>query len=62
MQMWYLLHICCNLATLVNPFFRPVNSLVSSKVEFRREASAIPYTFAMMQDNGCLYTRLLSKT
>ena len=23
-QMWYLLHICCNLATLVNPFFRPV--------------------------------------
>ena len=23
-QMRYLLHICCNLATLVNPFFRPV--------------------------------------
>ena len=23
-QMWYLLHICCNLATLVNPFFHPV--------------------------------------
>ena len=20
-QMWYLLHICCNLASLVNPFF-----------------------------------------
>ena len=24
LQMWYLLHFCCNLVTLVNPFFRPV--------------------------------------
>ena len=23
-QMWYLLHFCCSLVTLVNPFFRPV--------------------------------------
>ena len=22
--MWYLLHFCCTLVTLVNPFFRPV--------------------------------------
>ena len=26
-QMWYLLHICSNLATLVNPFFRSVISV-----------------------------------
>ena len=29
-QMWYLLHICCNLATLVNPFFRPVSQFMFS--------------------------------
>ena len=34
-QMWYLLHICCNLATLVNPFFRPVR-LASAVTVSRR--------------------------
>ena len=29
MQMWYLLHFCCSLVTLVNPFFRPVSKLHS---------------------------------
>ena len=34
-QMWYLLHICCNLATLVNPFFRPVFvSTISLHLDF----------------------------
>ena len=29
MQMWYLLHFCFSLVTLVNPFFRPVLDLQS---------------------------------
>ena len=30
--MWYLLHICCNLATLVNPFFRPVTEATAAEI------------------------------
>ena len=38
-QMWYLLHICCNLATLVNPFFRPVH--VNHGICSKRRSSSV---------------------
>ena len=31
MQMWYLLHFCFSLVTLVNPFFRPVPQVIPLK-------------------------------
>ena len=46
-QMWYLLHFCVSLVTLVNPFFRPVQIMAHSFKSLKsvREKERVIETF-----------------
>ena len=71
-QMWYLLHICCNLATLVNPFFRPViqccpftqghsgvfRFLVVFILRFVKTGTATPLSFPNIRSDPAPYKEL----
>ena len=55
MQTWYLLLICSNLATLVNPFFRPVISVTE-------DARGSHYFITMVYNDPSKHQKQFSST